>query len=60
MKIICDKDEFALLVRECQLCEAQNKCGDCLFGGLCSVAGNEEEMYMMDGIEDICEISVEG
>ena len=60
MKILCDKEEFALLVRECQRCDALNGCRGCLFAGLCSAVENEEEMYAMDCIEDICEIVTEG
>ena len=60
MKILCDKDEFALLVRECQLCETADACRGCFFTGLCSAVGNEDEMYIMSGIEDICEISTKG
>ena len=60
MKILCDKDEFALLVRECQMCESQDACRGCFFTGLCSAVENEEGMYAMSGIEDICEIVTEG
>lgn len=55
MKIVCDKDDFALLVRECQLCETQDACRGCLFSGLCS-AVTKDGLTIMDGIEDICEI----
>lgn len=60
MKILCDKDEFALLVRECQMCETIDTCRGCLFAGLCSTVGNEEELYAMSCIEDLCEIVTEG
>ena len=59
MKILCDKAEFALLVRECQRCEAMEDCHGCLFVGLCSAAG-EDTPSIMTGIEDICEIVTEG
>ena len=54
MKILCDKEEFALLVRECQLCESQNGCVGCLFEGICTKTDE------MNCIEDICEIATEG
>ena len=54
MKLLCDKDEFALLVRECMLTESQRGCRGCLFKGLCG------EDVGMDSIEDICEIVTEG
>jgi hypothetical protein len=50
MKILCDKYEFALLVRECQRCDSQEQCVGCLFIGLCG------QGIGMDRIEDICEI----
>lgn len=54
MKILCSKEEFALLVRECQLCESEMRCADCLFTGVC------QQGMDMDHIEDICEIVAEG
>ena len=60
MKILCDKDEFALLVRECQLCEAMDNCRGCFFAALCSAVENEAELYAMSCIEDICEIVTKG
>ena len=54
MKILCSKEEFALLVRECQLCEAQHKCEGCLFSGICTKTDE------MNCIEDICRITTEG
>ena len=54
MKIICDKYEFALLVRECQLCDSQNECSGCLFNAICTRTDE------MNCVEDICEIVTEG
>ena len=48
MRILCDKDEFALLVRECQLCESKRDCVGCLFVGTCGKGVD------MNCIEDIC------
>ena len=56
MKILCDKDEFALLVRKCQYNESFENCRGCIFNGLCGVA---DEKIIMDSIEDICELSLE-
>ena len=53
MTILCDKDEFALLVRKCQRNETFENCRGCLFNGLCGVA---DEKIIMDSIEDICVI----
>ena len=53
MTILCDKDEFALLVRKCQHNETFENCRGCLFDGLCGVA---DEKIIMDSIEDICVI----
>lgn len=54
MKILCDKDEFALLVRECQLSESKNNCSGCLFTGICT------QWDGVETIEDLCEIVTEG
>ena len=56
MKLVCSKEEFAMLVRECQMCEAVDSCRGCFFTGLCSAVENEAEMYAMSCIEDICVI----
>ena len=63
MKILCDKDEFALLVREC----ANNSmnvtngkvCDGCLFCGICDTSIGEH-FGIMTVIEDICEIVTGG
>ena len=54
MKIVCDKEELALLVRECQRCEMIDACRGCFFSCLCSAV--TDELPIMNGIEDICEI----
>jgi hypothetical protein len=56
MKIVCNKKEFSLLVRACECNIISETCRGCLFFGLCK--GSEDDV--VDGIEDICEISVEG
>ena len=55
MKIICGKDEFALLIRACECNIISDTCAGCLFKGLCG----ETEYDHIKGIEDICEISSE-
>ena len=56
MKLVCNKEEFALLVRKCQHNDIFERCQGCLFEGLCGVA---DEKIIMDSIEDICELSLE-
>ena len=59
MKIICNKKEFAALVRECFRSTRDGSCCGCLFSPICT-AGSEP-MYddqVMSRIEDICEIEV--
>lgn len=34
MKIICDKDEFASLVRLCAYCETEHGCNGCVIGSI--------------------------
>lgn len=63
MQILCDKNEFSLLVREC----ASNSmnvtngklCDGCLFCGVCDTS-LKEPFGIMTCIEDICEILPEG
>ena len=63
MLIKCDKNEFALLVREC----ANNSmnvtngkvCEGCLFCGVCDTHIGEP-FGIMSCIEDLCEIVTEG
>ena len=58
MKIICNKKEFAELVRNCECTLSNDGCNACVFVGLCS-QGCSVARDGMDFIEDICEISVE-
>lgn len=59
MKIICNKKEFAALVRECYRGARDGSCVGCLFAAVCT-AGREQmyEDQVMTRIEDICEIEV--
>lgn len=58
MKIICNQNEFAALVREC--CHAaKNGCEGCLFDKVCTGGyDRNDDAYVMDRIEDICQIEV--
>ena len=59
MKIICSKDEFAALVRQCYRGSRDYSCDGCLFSSICT-AGREQmyEDQVMSRIEDICEVEV--
>ena len=63
MKILCDKEEFALLVRECASTSMNvtngKACDGCLFCGFCDTS-LKEPFGFMAGIEDICEIVSKG
>lgn len=54
MKIVCNKNEFALLVRACECNIISDTCNGCLFFGLCCAPE-----AAIDGVEEICEISDE-
>lgn len=55
MKILCTKDEFALLVRSCM--GEHSTCSGCPFAFVCSQGGDEIfDDDIMEKIEDICEI----
>ena len=58
MKIICNKKEFAEMVRSCEGAIASDDCNACVFAGLCSHCCSLER-GSMDFIEDVCEISTE-
>ncbi len=58
MNIVCNKNEFAMLVRNCQRNEGE--CEGCLFTSVCSGAGCVEDGDIMSYIEDICEVVVDG
>lgn len=54
MKIICDKNEFATLVRACDrhMTETCATCAGCLLNAICTAEDEE-------GVEAMCEIEVE-
>ena len=56
MRIICSKDEFAKLVRECMAAEIEGACRGCIFGGVCSKGDPLGDGDWMTGIEDVCNI----
>lgn len=59
MKIICSKEEFAALVRECYRCAREEACTGCPFSPVCTACGNfDYDDQIMTRIEDICEIEV--
>lgn len=54
MKLVCDKEEFARLVRLCTLNEVENTCRGCMFCGLCATGNEPGPGVIMSRIEDIC------
>lgn len=56
MKIICNKSEFAMLIRNCQYDKSFEDCKNCWFQKMCSKMNAMMEMEIMSGIEDICTI----
>ena len=60
MKIVCSKNEFATLVRACELITSSsyNRCSSCVFAPICSQGGDLTDDDIMCVIEDICEIVV--
>ena len=60
MKIICNKREFALLVRECALTKNEDTCRGCLFASICAQGGDSLYDEIMEAIEDICEVEAGG
>ena len=60
MKLICNKEEFATLIRSCLSGNAFESCCGCAFTPFCSQFREMEEDDYMKNIEDICEISLEG
>lgn len=56
MKIICSKDEFALLVRFCMATECESDCSGCIFETVCMKGEEMCEGAWMSRIENICEI----
>ena len=60
MKIICNKQEFAALVRSCMGSARFEACVGCPFASICTAGGEIQfEDQKMTRIEDICEIEVE-
>lgn len=58
MKIICNKDEFAMLVRSCSTSSREEHCCGCIFAPVCSQDHEmSDDCEIMVGIEDICEIA---
>ena len=59
MKIVCNKNEFAELVRSCvRASSVYNGCSSCVFATLCTQGGDPTDNEIMCVIEDICEIVV--
>ena len=56
MKIICTKDEFAFLVRNCWHDYADEECNNCWFCAICSQMNAVSETEIMSCIDDICVI----
>ena len=62
MKIICNQQEFAQLVRACAKTSSGMylSCGGCVFNGVCAGNGAPEDGDVMSCIEDICEVQGAG
>lgn len=57
MKIICNKSEFAMLVRNCAYEHQTNDCQNCWFSNICSETNAIDYQFeIMSSIEDICTI----
>lgn len=56
MKIICDKSEFATLIRNCQYEKCFEDCKNCWFQQICSEMDIIKEPKIMSSVEDICTI----
>lgn len=61
MKIYCDKNEFAKLVRSCAFITGRyngtdNACSKCVFSAVCSREDKMTDGDVMSVIEDICVI----
>ena len=59
MKLICNKEEFAALIRSCMSGNAFDQCCGCAFTPFCSQYSDMEDDDYMSSIEDICELSSE-
>ena len=60
MKIVCDKKEFAMLVRGCVHGQRDGQCCGCVFSGICAQDGERFDGDVMCNIDDLCEIVTEG
>ena len=56
MKIICNKSEFAMLIRNCHYDTCFEDCNNCWFQQICSEMNAMTETEIMSSIEDICTI----
>ena len=59
MKLICNKEEFAALIRSCLSGNAFDQCCGCAFIPFCSRYNEMEDNDCMKSVEDICELSLE-
>lgn len=61
MKIVCSKEEFARLVRNCEHSTSSYPagCSGCVFSTFCTQSGDASDDEIMTVIEDICEIGAE-
>ena len=56
MKIICNKSEFAILIRNCNDDKCVEDCKNCWYKQICSEMNAMTEHEIMSSIEDICTI----
>lgn len=56
MKIVCDKAEFAMLIRNCWYDLQNEDCQHCWFAKLCSQMNAISDKEIMQSIEDLCVI----
>ena len=60
MKIVCNKDECARLVRECAEKRIRKLCDGCLFSLFCAQEGDAMYDEIMVRVEDICDLEAGG
>ena len=61
MKIVCNKTEFAALVRYCAWEMEHEECAGCPFVAMCSNDHlREDGVYEISCIEDLCEVERDG
>ena len=59
MKIVCNKEEFAALIRQCYRSTRDCSCDGCPFSPICTSGCDQTyDDQIMSRIEDICEIEV--